>query len=359
MFSGGLFLLLVVCFFIFEHQKSLSIIPSQDYNLVPFSDDFAGGNSKIIYFKGDSSEINFKYQIGNQSVKYAGFNIVLSDSLEQLVSNYNQIKIKLSAENVNAISFSAKTWEKGITTLSDDRSLRPNHLVIKGIEEGKTSSFTVGFEELSTKDWWLSEFLGGEQIDKNPDWTKTKQLAVLRASEVDSSKPGLITLKELSLEKKHTWFYIISALLFVVLWLNFLIQIFKRTYNSKVEITYKPIEIKGGEGKTNLEDSVLNYIAHEYSNSELKLENLSQEFRVGERIISSIIHKKFQISFKKYLNAIRINEGKKLLKESDLSIKEITYQVGYSSPNNFRRVFKKNEGVAPSDYRDQAKESKN
>ena len=49
---------------------------------------------------------------------------------------------------------------------------------------------------------------------------------------------------------------------------------------------------------------------------------------------------------------------KKLLKESSLSLKEITYQAGYTDPNYVSRVFKM-VGCSPKEYRKQVVKMKN
>ena len=52
-----------------------------------------------------------------------------------------------------------------------------------------------------------------------------------------------------------------------------------------------------------------------------------------------------------YLNEIRINAAKRLLNETEMSISEIAYEVGYNSFANFNKYFKQTTGVTPSKYR--------
>ena len=53
----------------------------------------------------------------------------------------------------------------------------------------------------------------------------------------------------------------------------------------------------------------------------------------------------------KYIQTSRVELAKKLLLETDLSINEITEQVGYEYALSFTRLFKKYEQVSPSEYR--------
>lgn len=57
-------------------------------------------------------------------------------------------------------------------------------------------------------------------------------------------------------------------------------------------------------------------------------------------------------NFIEYLTKVRIAHAKELLRNPALSIKEICILSGYSDPNYFSRIFKKQEGLTPSEYRD-------
>ena len=47
-----------------------------------------------------------------------------------------------------------------------------------------------------------------------------------------------------------------------------------------------------------------------------------------------------------------MNAARRLLKDPGYSIKEICGMSGYSDPNYFSRIFKKYEGVTPTEYRE-------
>lgn len=53
----------------------------------------------------------------------------------------------------------------------------------------------------------------------------------------------------------------------------------------------------------------------------------------------------------RFLTRQRINRAKKLLTDTDLSIKEITYELGYRDPNYFSRIFRAETGVTAKHFR--------
>ena len=59
----------------------------------------------------------------------------------------------------------------------------------------------------------------------------------------------------------------------------------------------------------------------------------------------------FGQSFTSYLAEYRVREAKKLLVQPNVNVKEVGVRVGYADSNYFTKVFKRLEGVNPSEYR--------
>ena len=96
-----------------------------------------------------------------------------------------------------------------------------------------------------------------------------------------------------------------------------------------------------------------NKIISERFNQELTLDDISKELYISPQYFSRLYKQEMGINFIEKLTAVRMENAKKLMKSSDLSIKEICYLSGYSDPNYFSRLFKKFEGVSPSTYQKQ------
>lgn len=62
------------------------------------------------------------------------------------------------------------------------------------------------------------------------------------------------------------------------------------------------------------------------------------------------------ISPNQYILSVRIKKAKSLLQDTDMSVASIAEYVGISEQNYFSRVFKKQVGISPTDYREKARE---
>ena len=69
--------------------------------------------------------------------------------------------------------------------------------------------------------------------------------------------------------------------------------------------------------------------------------------------ISKVFKTHLNTNFIDYISSVRIRVAKRLIKNSDLSIKEISFEIGYTDPNYFTRVFKKYEGLTATEYRNE------
>ncbi|MDY0290179.1 MAG: PocR ligand-binding domain-containing protein [Sphaerochaeta sp.] len=84
----------------------------------------------------------------------------------------------------------------------------------------------------------------------------------------------------------------------------------------------------------------------------LTLSDVSGAVYLSPNYFSTIFKEITNTNFSNYLNSIRIQEGKKLLRETNLPIKQIVQMVGFEDYNYFNRVFKKSVNLPPATYRE-------
>jgi two-component system response regulator YesN len=94
-----------------------------------------------------------------------------------------------------------------------------------------------------------------------------------------------------------------------------------------------------------------NYIEINYK-KDISLDDVSRTVDISPYYFSKLFKEETGENFIDYLTNIRIEKAKSLLKNSDLSIKNICVDTGYSDPNYFSRIFKKLVGVTPTEYRE-------
>jgi AraC-like DNA-binding protein len=92
-----------------------------------------------------------------------------------------------------------------------------------------------------------------------------------------------------------------------------------------------------------------------YLNMDLDLEQLEKEMKINRNYLSNAINICWGDNFNSLINSYRIKEAKKLLtepKNSDLTILQICFKVGFNSKSTFNRVFKDKVKITPRQYRE-------
>ena len=84
---------------------------------------------------------------------------------------------------------------------------------------------------------------------------------------------------------------------------------------------------------------------------EISLSVLADNFHLNPQYISQLFKSEIGVNFLAYLTNIRMEKARKLLLATSLSIAEVAEQSGYGDYRVFTKVFKKSEGITPSQYR--------
>ena len=108
----------------------------------------------------------------------------------------------------------------------------------------------------------------------------------------------------------------------------------------------KAPEIKTKQ-KSHIND-ILQYIQNHFTDSDITLDSISKSIFLNKNYISSILKKGLGISFRTYLNRLRIEYAIKLIQESELSINEIATKCGFNDFSYFTKVYKKHNHITPS-----------
>lgn len=91
------------------------------------------------------------------------------------------------------------------------------------------------------------------------------------------------------------------------------------------------------------------YIEENYMHR-LTLASISANVNLSSSYLCRVFKSEVGISITSYLNNLRIRKAATLIKEQDLSLKEISAMVGIDDQLYFSRLFKKCMGISPSEY---------
>ena len=93
------------------------------------------------------------------------------------------------------------------------------------------------------------------------------------------------------------------------------------------------------------------YISEHYSDEELSLNTLAAQVNFSPNHLSSIFKQETGQPFIKYLTDYRMDMAKELLRRTSKKSNEIGIMVGYKDPHYFSYLFKKTQGVTPTQFR--------
>ncbi|WP_432708418.1 hybrid sensor histidine kinase/response regulator transcription factor [Pedobacter sp.] len=125
-------------------------------------------------------------------------------------------------------------------------------------------------------------------------------------------------------------------------------QQLKDTYVKQVKVLPTTAEIASESGK--FINSVLTYIEDNLHNPQLSVEAMARMLHMSRASLYTKVLEITGLSPVEFIRSVKLEKAIVLLEQSDLSIAQIAYQVGFSTPNYFARSFKAKYNMAPSEY---------
>lgn len=86
---------------------------------------------------------------------------------------------------------------------------------------------------------------------------------------------------------------------------------------------------------------------------EFSLERLAAQAGLSKFHFQRLFKAATGVTPSRYHMDLRINEARRLLRETKMSVVDVALEVGYANPSHFARLFRRETGLSPSDYRRQ------
>lgn len=133
---------------------------------------------------------------------------------------------------------------------------------------------------------------------------------------------------------------------------------FLKEMKKKVETLKKrETEKNSGYKKRDIMD-VLNYIYENYLDDNFSVKSMASHFQTSVSNISHFFKKNMEVTISQYVEQIKLERAKEMLKTSDKKVSEIAEILRYANSTAFIEMFKKYEGVTPGAYRESSDKEK-
>jgi transcriptional regulator GlxA family with amidase domain len=102
--------------------------------------------------------------------------------------------------------------------------------------------------------------------------------------------------------------------------------------------------------RTSLYHDAVAIVEAEYG-TELALDDIARRVASSRRQLQRAFTEIGNTTFREHLTRVRMERAAELIAEGNLTIRQVSFRVGYRQPAQFAKAFRRHHGVAPSDYR--------
>ncbi|MBB3053780.1 hybrid sensor histidine kinase/response regulator transcription factor [Mucilaginibacter gotjawali] len=132
---------------------------------------------------------------------------------------------------------------------------------------------------------------------------------------------------------------------------------YKRTYKKQMDVQLQEAPLQNEDEK--LLRSIVEYIELNIVNENLSVEELSRQMNMSR---GSLYNKVLMLTGKspvEFIRSIRLKKAVYLLENSQMTISQICYEVGFNTPKYFTKLFKDEYNILPSAYTSSIRQKKN
>lgn len=101
---------------------------------------------------------------------------------------------------------------------------------------------------------------------------------------------------------------------------------------------------------------ILKYVTDNMGSPDLKIDDIADAIGMSRSVLYNKIKQAVGMTPIDFVRHIRIMRACELLQQTNDPLTSIAFEVGFSDPKYFSKVFKKELGIVPSEYRERTKE---
>lgn len=362
-FLLGFILLVSIVVLINIGGSKLHLFPDSSILVEPYDDSldyYSRGNSRTEKFTINDNAILFSFILKEGTLyPYAG--LVLKKRTTRYLfdgfsffSKDDFIRIRIKADTSRTVRFHILTEIEGFS--ESGKPLSCLYLYHEIPVWKNKDYYQLHLKDFAVPEWWfeIHKFKVNDPKFK-PDFRRTAFIQIEREQSLPLDTTETYYIESITLEHSLKIPILTGILVFAILTAivllpaaNFHLFIRQKPQNGKVLI-YKPVQMANKEDITI--NRIISCLNENYHEPEFTAERASALCNVSQEKIGKTLKKICKLSFSAYLNMIRINEAKKLLCTTDMSITDIAMRIGYNNISYFNNVFKRLVKMSPGRFR--------
>ncbi|MBX2899165.1 MAG: response regulator [Cyclobacteriaceae bacterium] len=127
----------------------------------------------------------------------------------------------------------------------------------------------------------------------------------------------------------------------------------QEAFTDKAVLNIEPQKVTLNSADELFVQQVMESVEHNMSNTEYAVETLCRDVAMSRMQLYRKLKALTGLSANEFIRSMRLKRAAQLLEQNQLTIAEVTYEVGFTDLPYFRECFKKMFGVTPSDYAQQ------
>ena len=358
---------LIVCVGVMKSKLNASLFPGRD-------SDFLWASAKEPKSPDGKTAVSIKNEVGTieydffldteKPFPYTHYTLYFIDAVQpsKLVdlTRYSGISFRIICDPKNVLLFVLFSFDKKVTNINYAETRRVSSKPFSC--DSHWNTITISFNEIVTPDWWLGRY-GYEHSDTGYQLNKAMGFAWVNSLQSPLATTSHVKLTDIKLVGTDSRYIYGAIALSLCFWVLYFIWFFRQyvvvlmaDLKEKVKrdqplIAYKKLSIEPQKDKE--KSAVLRFIATEYTDPELSIEEVTTKTGVNRAKINDILREELGLTFSAYLNKLRLTEAARLLSETeDANVSEIAYAVGYNNVTYFNKLFKTEYNCAPKTFKE-------
>ncbi|MBN1698980.1 MAG: helix-turn-helix transcriptional regulator [Spirochaetales bacterium] len=345
-------------------RQPLTVFPAENLEnrLAALTDNIWDGNSRIQEFSFDGGVIELDYTLKEYTLKEEPQNVLVFFTLNigtvehpLDLSSYDTLSLYIREATMKRIQIFLKTFVPGVSMpeAANAHTLRHNQYILK--LDPQKIEYNIPLEDFMTPPWWITMMKVNKSLLPKESFKKVIAFDIQfnrEGSDYIIDKPEHIVIERITFQHNPS---LATALLSgaAVLFYIFLAVMGVRWLIKKRKSQIpRPKSLALASYREQELHRINTYLEEHYIDPQISTTMVYKALGIPSSRVFEVLKKEYNRTFKQIINEMRIEEAKRLLKETDLRITDIAFNLGFNSTSYFNNIFKMQEGRSPSEYRE-------